>query len=146
MRLAKELDELSKTTPHGVIVTADSKNNKLWECFLPGPKGSFYEGGSFRLSITFPDAYPFKAPKIKFETKIYHPNVNKENGEICQDIYEKDWSPVKTIKIVLDLLVSMLSAPNLESPVEAEIAKVYADDKTKFAATVKEYISKYAKA
>ena len=75
---------------------------------------------------------------------MYHPNVKKDTGEICKDIYEESWVPTKTVKQILDILKSMLMAPNTDTPLETEIAMEYQKDRSKFDANVKEYIKKYA--
>ena len=50
-----------------------------WFTFLhkiQGPKGSAYEGHVVEFTIENPSTYPFKPPKLKFKTKVFHPNVN----------------------------------------------------------------------
>jgi len=72
------------------------------------------------------DSFPFKAPIVTLETKIYHPNVDKE-GAICADMLEigDKWAPVKKLFTIMDKIKSLLVAPNLESPINPEAAQDY---------------------
>jgi ubiquitin-protein ligase len=66
---------------------------------IMGPADSPFSGGVFFVSIHFPPDYPFKPPKVSFQTKVYHPNVNSQ-GSICLDILKEQWSPALTISKV----------------------------------------------
>jgi ubiquitin-conjugating enzyme (huntingtin interacting protein 2) len=43
---------------------------------FPGPPDTPYAGGQYQVDIVIPDTYPFKSPTIRFDTKIWHPNVS----------------------------------------------------------------------
>ena len=109
-----------------------------------GPSESPYENGNFNLSIAFPQDYPFKPAKFQFTTKIYHPNVNPQ-GSICLDILSSQWSPALTTVKVLMSIQSLLTDPNPDDPLVADIARIYKNDREKYNATAKEWTEKYAK-
>jgi peroxin-4 len=48
---------------------------------------------------------------------MYHPNINKDSGDLCDDIYKSDWKPVSNMKKVCTIIMNMLAAPNLASPI-----------------------------
>ena len=50
-----------------------------------GGAGTVYEGLKFKLGLTFPPEYPYKAPGVRFDTPCFHPNVD-QYGNICLDI------------------------------------------------------------
>ena len=50
---------------------------------ITGPEGTAYEGGVFEVDILISKEYPFEPPKMRFITKIWHPNVSSQTGAIC---------------------------------------------------------------
>lgn len=114
-----------------------------WHGFIIGPDETPYQGGKFKLSIIFPKDYPFSPPMITFETKIFHPNINR-HGSICIDILKNKWSPVLTLSKILLSISSLLSEPNSSDPLEADIANLLDKDINKYNETAKEWTYKYA--
>jgi len=49
-------------------------------------------GGIFRLELFLPEDYPMTPPKIRFLTKIYHPNIDRL-GRICLDVLKSKEFP-----------------------------------------------------
>ena len=114
-----------------------------WDASLTGPENSPYEGGTFELTMEFPKDYPFRPPKVEFTTKVYHPNV-KNTGTICLDILKDAWSPDISVSQILIAIQNLLINPNIDHPLEPDIAKLYKDDKGAYEKTAKEWTKKHA--
>ena len=80
-----------------------------------------FVGGVFKLELFLTDEYPMAPPKVRFLTKIYHPNIDKL-GRICLDILKDKWSPALQIRTVLLSIQALLSAPNPDDPLANDIA------------------------
>jgi ubiquitin-protein ligase len=98
---------------------------KMEVCFL-GPKESPYEEGVNTVSIQIPKEYPHRAPHMKFVNRIYHPNIGSD-GSICLDILKDNWRPIYTLRTTLMSIISLLSDPNPDSPLNGDAAKMYKD-------------------
>lgn len=91
-----------------------------------------------------PESYPFQPVKMKFITKVYHPNVSSASGAICLDILKDAWSPVLTLKSTMISLQSLLCSPEPNDPQDAEVAKHYMTSKPSFEDTARYWTEIYA--
>ena len=126
-----------------LISPIDDTDIYAWRGRICPPKGSNYHGGTFYLDIKFPTDYPFKPPRVRFLTRIYHPNINT-NGTICLDILNEKWSPALTISKVMMSICSWLDEPNPDDPLVPDIASVCKLDPEKYKEKCMEYTLKYA--
>jgi ubiquitin-conjugating enzyme E2 N len=110
---------------------------------LDGPAGTVFAGGVFKLELFLPDGYPMEAPKVRFLTKIYHPNIDRV-GRICLDILKDKWSPALQIRHVLLSIQALLSEPNPDDPLANDIAEVWKSNLPAAHATAKEWTKKFA--
>lgn len=105
-------------------------------------------GGVFKLELYLPEEYPMDPPKVRFLTKIYHPNIDKL-GRICLDILKgivgsvcvsvcwlklalilflDKWSPALQIRTVLLSIQALMSAPNPDDPLANDVAEHWKTD------------------
>ena len=91
---------------------------------ISGPAESPYEGGIFDLEILVPTDYPFKPPVIKFRTRIWHPNISSDTGQICLDILQENWNPALVLTKILLSIQALLSSPNFDNPLDDMVAQL----------------------
>ncbi|KAK8049978.1 ubiquitin-conjugating enzyme E [Apiospora phragmitis] len=89
------------------------------ECGIPGKDKTLWEGGLFKMTMTFPEEYPTKPPKCKFTPPLFHPNVYP-SGTVCLSILneEEGWKPAITVKQIALGVQDLLDNPNPESPAQ----------------------------
>lgn len=86
-RLRKELVEVNKDPEvSGVSAEPVDGNVRHLKATIKGPVGTPFEGGVFHLDVVIPDSYPFEPPKMRFTTRLWHPNVSSQTGAICLDV------------------------------------------------------------
>ncbi|EKG10354.1 Ubiquitin-conjugating enzyme E2 [Macrophomina phaseolina MS6] len=144
-RVAKEIQDIKQDTHSGIRVdTFRDDDLTHLRGFFKGPPDTPYEGGEYAVDIKIPNDYPFRPPVMKFETKIWHPNVSSQTGAICLDTLSQAWSPVLTIKSALISLQSLLSTPEPKDPQDAEVAGMLLKSPAEFEHKAREWAVKFA--
>jgi len=111
---------------------------------VAGPPDTPYAGGKYKLEIKIPETYPFNPPKVRFITKIWHPNVSSVTGAICLDILKDQWAAAMTLRTVLLSIQALLAAPEPDDPQDAVVARQYQDNYHIFKATAQHWATVYA--
>eukprot|EP00003_Mantamonas_plastica_P028921 TRINITY_DN675_c0_g1_i2.p2 TRINITY_DN675_c0_g1~~TRINITY_DN675_c0_g1_i2.p2 ORF type:complete len:155 (-),score=48.29 TRINITY_DN675_c0_g1_i2:80-544(-) len=142
-RIVKEIQNLQKKPDAGISATPHEDNLRYFNVLIEGPSESAYEGGLFELELFLTDEYPMAAPKVRFITKIWHPNIDRL-GRICLDILKDKWSPALQIRTVLISIQALLSAPNPDDPLNNDAADQWKDDEEAALEKAREYTAKYA--
>jgi len=142
-RIIKETERLMTEQVPGISAVPHEDNLRYFDVSIHGPSGSPYEGGIFKLELFLPEDYPMTPPKIRFLTKIYHPNIDKL-GRICLDVLKGNWSPALQIRTILLSIQALLGAPNPDDPLAPEVAKQWKENETAAIATAKEWTRTHA--
>lgn len=111
---------------------------------IGGPPDTPYEGGTFHLEIKIPETYPFNPPKVKFMTKIWHPNISSVTGAICLDILKDQWAAAMTLRTVLLSLQALLAAAEPDDPQDAVVANQYKAHHKVYIGTARHWTHAYA--
>jgi ubiquitin-conjugating enzyme E2 G1 len=92
---------------------------------------------------------------MRFVSDIWHPNVHTD-GKVCisilhppgtdahneQETADERWRPILGIEGVLMSVMSMLSAPNPDSPANIDAAKMFREDMAAFRRKVRRCVEK----
>ncbi|KAI6217375.1 Ubiquitin conjugating enzyme [Aphelenchoides besseyi] len=157
-RLQRELQMMKRGMPSGLTAEPNDSNLFRWHAAIEGPPNSPFANGVFHLEMIFTEAYPIKAPQVRFITRVYHPNVGND-GPICLDILKKEWSLALTIRTNTSLLLntpdhsgfsvllsiqSLLCDPNASDPLNVHVANIYKAYRKQYEETAKQWTEKYA--
>ncbi|CAK89714.1 unnamed protein product (macronuclear) [Paramecium tetraurelia] len=147
-RITKEIQEFEqrqkKNEDNGISIFVVDNDIQHWKGFINGSPDTPYEGGYFQIDIVLTNDYPYKPPKMKFDTRIWHPNISSQTGAICLDILKDQWSPALSIRTALLSLQALFCDPQPDSPQDAVVANQYKSNKDLFVKTAKEWTLNYA--
>lgn len=83
------------------------------------PTDGYYKRGKFNFKVRT-ENYPEEPPKVRCETRIYHPNISDacsddEAGEVCLSLFD-DWTNKNDLEDCVQGLLFLLYNPNLDDP------------------------------
>ncbi|XP_039739524.1 ubiquitin-conjugating enzyme E2 T isoform X2 [Pteropus medius] len=146
-RLKRELQLLATEPPPGITCWQDTHRDDLRAQILGGADTP-YEKGVFKLEVVIPERYPFEPPQIRFLTPIYHPNIDSA-GRICLDILKLPpkgaWRPSLSIATVLTSIQLLMSEPNPDDPLVADVSSEFKYNKPVFLRNARQWTEKHAR-
>ncbi|KAK6100289.1 Ubiquitin-conjugating enzyme family protein [Brugia malayi] len=143
-RLKKELSDIQeiKFKLYELEDAGKSNPNKWLVSLLPDRWP--YNIGGYKVEIEFTKEYPFQPPKIKFLTKVYHPNID-EKGEVSLAMaLNENWKPSVKIDQLLTALTELLCSPQLGCVLRPDLAELYVKDVDAYNRNASEFCKHYS--
>jgi ubiquitin-conjugating enzyme E2 G1 len=152
-RLQMELKQQQLEPNYYYSINPDEKNFLKWNILLLGPAETIFDGAIIKCYLEFPKEYPNKPPKFRFTDNLFHPNIYPD-GNVCisilhegEDIYgyehiSERWNPSHSVNTILMSILSMLSAPNFESPANVDASKLWKENFDEYKKIIYSYVAK----
>ena len=99
-------------------------------------QASYWYGGKYLFSFSFPEDFPYNPPKVMCKTKIYHPNIDYD-GNVCLNMLKDDWNCSYTALSCVSGVYYLFSEPNPNDPLNHDVAKIMRDNLSQFKDNVK---------
>jgi ubiquitin-protein ligase len=143
--ILREATSLKQNPPENVEVFVGQDNVLFWKVIVTGPTGTLYSGYKWLLSVEFhSDAYPFRPPDVRFVTPIYHCNIS-DDGKICHEILQSQWTPQTTMYDVLQQILDLLRKPDPNNALSTAKGDLYKTAREVYDRELKLHTEKYAK-
>jgi len=142
-RIMSELRKLQQHPHPSVDIYPCEENIGFWKVILEGPDSTPYKNGTWLLWVKFPADFPQTPPEIRFETPIFHCNINS-HGKICHSIFDRNWSAETTMSTVLECIYGLLLSPDTSDPLDSTHALAFYDDSGGYEAGVIQHTMTHA--
>ena len=140
-RIMHEFSKVRKETgPFSAYM--EVSNLEFWKIVYKGPVGTSYANKYYLLYVHFPEDYPNQAPQVRFETKVYHCNVN-DDGKICHQILTDCYSPIVSLTSIFKEIDDMMINPNFDSALDSLKGQLYKSDQDEYKKECCEWVEKY---
>ena len=148
-RLKKELNEVAALPDNSLVsIHRDSDDPLHCTAAIRGAARSPLDGGVFMVDIRFSPEHPFRPPKIRMRTPIYHPNTDASGSldhfSSSGRSFFSCWSPNQTTNKFLEDICHTLHNPNTGVPLNTDAMLLYETDRRAYDAKVREYTARYA--
>ena len=85
----RDFKKMNSDPPPGINAAPLAENIMVWQAVIFGPDETPWEGGTFNLLLEFSEDYPNKPPKVRFVSKVYHPNGEPERARAAAATTER---------------------------------------------------------
>ncbi|RMC14171.1 hypothetical protein DUI87_09261 [Hirundo rustica rustica] len=152
-RIKREFKEVLKseeTSKNQIKVDLVDENFTELRGEIAGPPDTPYEGKRYLVHILVSltkinhGNYKIGNEKVRFITKIWHPNISSVTGAICLDILKDQWAAAMTLRTVLLSLQALLAAAEPDDPQDAVVANQYKQNPEMFKQTARLWAHVYA--